>query len=51
MGALLPDIEQVAKAIAEREKARIVSSGLSAIQKLGLSTQVPLKAVYYQMAA
>ncbi len=47
MGALLPDIEQVAKAIAEREKARIVSSGLSAIQKLGLSTQVPLKAVYY----
>ncbi|MBK7227214.1 MAG: hypothetical protein IPH96_18055 [Saprospiraceae bacterium] len=47
MGALLPDIEQVAKAIAEREKARIVSSGLSAIQKLGLSTQVLLKAVYY----
>lgn len=47
MGALLPDIEQVAKAIAEREKARIVSSGLSAIQKLGLSTQVPLKAVYH----
>jgi len=47
MGALLPDIEQVAKAIAEREKARIVPSGLSAIQKLGLSTQVPLKAVYY----
>jgi Family of unknown function (DUF6088) len=47
LGALLPDIEQVAKAIAEREKARIVTSGLSAIQKLGLSTQVPLKAVYY----
>ena len=47
MGALLPDIEQVAKAIAEREKARIVPSGLSAIQKLGLSTQVSLKAVYY----
>jgi hypothetical protein len=47
MGALLPDIEQVAKAIAEREKARIVPSGLAAIQKLGLSTQVPLKAVYY----
>lgn len=47
MGELLPDIEQVAKAIAEREKARIVSSGLSAIQKLGLSTQVPLKAVYH----
>ena len=47
MGTLLPDIDQVAKAIAEREKARLVPSGLSAIQKLGLSTQVPMKAVYY----
>jgi hypothetical protein len=47
MGQLLPDIEQVAKAIADREKARIVPSGLSAIQKLGLSTQVLLKAIYY----
>lgn len=47
LGALLPNIEVIANAIAEREKARIVPSGLSAIQKLGLSTQVPMKAVYY----
>ena len=47
LGLLLPDIEKIAKAIADREKARLVPSGLSALQKLGLSTQVPLKAVYY----
>ena len=46
LGILFPSTEEIAKAIARRDKARIVPTGIQALNKLGLSTQVPLKAVY-----
>jgi hypothetical protein len=46
LGFVMPTIEEIAKAIAIRDKARIVPTGSYALNALGLSTQVPLKAVY-----
>jgi Family of unknown function (DUF6088) len=46
IGKLTPGIEAVAKAIAKRDKARIVPTGIYALNRLGLSTQVPLKIIY-----
>ena len=45
-GVLRPSIEDIAYAIAEKDKARIIPSGLTALNKLGLSTQVTMNAVY-----
>ena len=41
-----PSIDVIAKAIAEKDKARIIPSGLTALNVLGLSTQVPMNAIY-----
>ena len=46
LGILLPSIERVARAIAKRDKSRIQPTGLYALNKLGLSTQVPMKVVF-----
>ena len=46
LGILFPSTEEIAKAIARRDKARIVPTGVQALNKLGLSTQVPMKVVY-----
>jgi len=46
IGVILPGAEAVAKAIAKRDKATIVPTGVYALNKLGLSTQVPLNIVY-----
>lgn len=46
LGLLYPSVEEIAEAIARRDKARIIPTGIQALNKLGLSTQVPLKAVY-----
>jgi hypothetical protein len=46
LGAIIPSAEDVAQAIARRDMARIVPSGALALNQLGLSTQVPLRAVY-----
>jgi len=46
LGILYPSVEDIAQAIARRDKARIIPTGIAALNKLGLSTQVPLKAVY-----
>jgi predicted transcriptional regulator of viral defense system len=46
LGILYPSVEEIAAAIARRDKARIIPTGIQALNKLGLSTQVPLKAVY-----
>lgn len=46
LGILFPSTEDIAKAIARRDKARIVPTGVQALNKLGLSTQVPMKVVY-----
>lgn len=44
IGKLTPSIENVA--IAKRDKARIVPTGAYALNRLGLSTQVPMNYVY-----
>lgn len=46
LGVIYPHAEQIARAIAKRDKARIIATGSTALNLLGLSTQVPLKAVY-----
>jgi hypothetical protein len=46
LGVLFPSTEEIANAIARRDKARIVPTGVQALNKLGLSTQVPMKVVY-----
>jgi len=43
---VLPSAEQVAVAIAKRDKARLLPTGVYAQYILGLSTQIPLKLVY-----
>jgi hypothetical protein len=45
-GFVLPSAEEVIQAIAKRDKARIVPTGHLALNRLGLSTQVPMKLVY-----
>lgn len=47
VGLILPGIDEIAKAIAKRDRARIMPTGSFALYKLGLTTQVPLKIVYY----
>jgi hypothetical protein len=46
LGILYPTWDEVAYAIAKRDKARIVPTGLHALNRLGLSTQVPMNFVY-----
>lgn len=46
LGVLFPSTEDIARAIARRDKARIVPTGVQAMNTLGLSTQVPMKVVY-----
>lgn len=46
LGILHPTFEEIAAAIARRDKARIVPTGIYALNKLGLSTQVPMNVVY-----
>jgi hypothetical protein len=47
IGKVLPSIEDIAKAIAKRDRATIVPTGSYAMYKLGLTTQVPLNIVLY----
>jgi hypothetical protein len=46
LGILYPSIDEIAHAIAKRDRAKIIPSGVHALNKLGLSTQVPLRVVY-----
>ena len=46
MGKLQPSLDEVAKAIAEREHVRIRPAGAYALNQLGLSDQVPTRLVY-----
>lgn len=46
IGKVFPGIEEIAKAIAKRDKARIAPTGDYALNRLGLSTQVPMNVVY-----
>jgi hypothetical protein len=46
IGAVTPALEEIVHAIAKRDHARIVPTGSYALNKLGLSTQVPTNVVY-----
>jgi hypothetical protein len=46
VGVKYPSLEEIAQAIARRDRARIRPAGAYALHKLGLSTQVPMKLVY-----
>ncbi len=46
LGTVYPSSEEIAKEIAKRDKARIAPTGAMAMYLLGLSTQIPLHAVY-----
>ncbi len=46
IGEVMPTVEEVAKGIAKRDKIKIVPTGSHALNKLGLSSQIPLNLVY-----
>jgi len=46
VGAVQPSVEDIAVAIAKRDRARISPTGAYALYQLGLTTQLPLKVVY-----
>lgn len=46
VGKVRPGIEEIARAIAKRDRAKIAPTGAMALNLLGLSTQVPMKVVY-----
>ena len=47
MGQLMPSIDEIAHAISNRDKSRIVPTGTYAMNILGLSTQLQANVVYY----
>ncbi len=47
IGKIVPNIEEIAIAIAKRDRATIMPTGNYAMYKLGLTTQVPLNIVFY----
>lgn len=47
LGELYPSMETIAEAIAKKEHIRIKPTGAFALHKLGLTTQVPMKLVYF----
>lgn len=46
IGEVLPTAEEVAKAIARRDKIKLIPTGVYALHALGLSTQIPLNLVF-----
>ncbi len=46
LGILYPTAEEIGKAIAKRDKARIIPTGAYAQHLLGLSTQIPMNVVF-----
>ena len=46
LGVLYPTVENIAREIAKRDKARIVPTGAYALNTLGLSTQIPMNVVF-----
>lgn len=45
-GIMYPTLDQIARKIAERDKAQIMPTGDTALNVLGFSTQVPMNAIY-----
>lgn len=46
VGIIYPSVEEIAKAIVRKERARMIPTGVFALNKLGLTTQVPMKVVF-----
>ena len=46
LGVIYPSIFEIANEIAKREKARLTPTGIYAMNRLGLSTQVPAKVIF-----
>jgi Family of unknown function (DUF6088) len=46
IGIIYPSVEQIAREIARRDNIRIAPTGVHALHLLGLSNQIPLKAIY-----
>jgi hypothetical protein len=46
IGIIYPSIEEIAKEIAKREKARLIPTGVYALNALGLSMQMPMRVVF-----
>ena len=51
IGVLHPSLDDIAKTIAERDNVQILPTGALALNILGLSTQVPMNAVYVTTGA
>lgn len=45
-GAFSPIVDDIVKAIAKRDNAQVLPSGMTALNKLGLSEQVPMNNVF-----
>lgn len=45
-GVVLPSVDKIVQAIAARDNAEVLPSGMTALNVLGLSTQVPMKYSY-----
>ena len=45
-GMVLPSVEKIVQAIATRDHAKVIPSGMTALNILGLSTQVPMNYTY-----
>ncbi len=45
-GPTLPSIEEIAKSLAKKEYVKIMPTGQYALNKIGLSTQVPMKMIF-----
>ena len=46
LGIFYPSVERIAKAISKRDKSRIIPTGAFALNRLGLSTQVPMNVIF-----
>jgi len=46
LGIFYPSVERIGKAISKRDKSRIVPTGAFALNRLGLSTQVPVNVIF-----
>lgn len=47
MGVMYPSIDDIAQAIARKDRCRIAPTGSAALNALGISTQMPANVVYY----
>lgn len=47
LGIIYPSLEKIAEAIAKRDRCKIAPTGDFALNQLGLSTQIPMNAVFY----